>query len=82
MPHDIIRPMANNSLLTRLGIVRSAIRKDLLYFFIPWLTVLYIELQFIGRDNLSGFWGIIWGVVKQPQSLLMLPVGKIIGLIL
>jgi protein-S-isoprenylcysteine O-methyltransferase Ste14 len=74
--------MAKNGFLKRHGIVRSAIRKDMLYFFLPWLTVFYIELQFCGRDRLSGFWGTIWGLVKQPQNLIMFPVQSIIGMAL
>jgi protein-S-isoprenylcysteine O-methyltransferase Ste14 len=77
--------MAKNGFLKRHGIVRSAIKKDMLYFFLPWLTVFYLELQFCGRDGrdrLSGFWGTIWGLVKQPQNLIMFPVQSIIGMAL
>ncbi len=43
-----------------------------------------MELVFCERygDGLSGFWGIIWGLVKQPQNLFMFPVQRIIGLAL
>lgn len=82
MPHDIIRPVANNGLLIRLGIVRSSIKKDLLYFFVPWLTVLCLELLFIEEDKSAGIWQTIWSVLMQPQSLLMFPVEKTTGLFL
>jgi protein-S-isoprenylcysteine O-methyltransferase Ste14 len=74
--------MANNGFLKRHGIVRNAIRKDILQFALPGMTVFIIELQFCVRDGLSGFWGTIWGLVKQPQTLSMFPVQSIIGLAL
>ncbi len=51
--------------------VRNAIRKDLLYFFLPWITVMCIEALFFASD-----------FNKQPQSLLSFPVYSIIGLAL
>jgi protein-S-isoprenylcysteine O-methyltransferase Ste14 len=73
-----------NGFLKRHGIVRNAIRKDILYFAIPGLTVFIIGLHFCGRygDGLSGIWGVIWGLFKQPQNLSMYPVHRIIGLAL
>lgn len=73
--------MAKNGFLKRHGIVRNAIKKDIFYFALPWLTVWVIGLRFCG-DRLSGFWGTIWGLVKQPQNLFMFPVQSIIGLAL
>ena len=63
--------MAKRDFLSRLGIVRNAIRKDLFYFFIPWITVICIELLFCASD-----------LVKQPQRLSSFPVDSIIGLTL
>jgi protein-S-isoprenylcysteine O-methyltransferase Ste14 len=78
--------MAKNGFLKRHGIVRNAIKKDILYFFLPWLAVFCIELYFCARYgnglSLSGFWGTIWGLVKQPQNLFMFPVQSIIGMAL
>jgi hypothetical protein len=59
--------MAKNGFLKRHGIVRNAIRKDILQFALPGMTVFIIELQFCVRDGLSGFWGTIWGLVKKPN---------------
>ncbi len=73
--------MARNGFLERHGIVRNAIRKDILYFALPGITVFTIELLFCA-DGLSGFWGTIWGLVKQPLNLFMFPVHSIIGLAL
>jgi len=76
--------MAKNGFLKRHGIVRNAIRKDMLQFALPAMTVFVMGLFFCGRygNGLSGFWGIIWGLVKQPQNLFMFPVQSIIGLAL
>ncbi len=70
-------PMAKHTFRDRL-FVRSAIRKDLLYFFLPWVPVMFIELLFCARDVLSG----ISDLVEQPQSLFSFQVESIIGLAL
>ena len=72
---------ARNRLLERLGIIRHTIKKDLLLFFVPWLTVFYLELRFcwIYGDGLAGIWEAIWGLVRQPQKLFSLPTQRMIG---
>ena len=76
--------MANNGFLKRHGIVRSAIKEDILVFGIPALTVFSIGLVFCARagarTGLTNFWGIVWDLVKQPQDLLTFPVQSILGL--
>ena len=76
--------MAKRGFLKRHGIVRNAIGADLLQFALPGMTVFCMELYFCGRygDGLSGFWGVIWDLVKQPQNLIRFPVQRIIGLAL
>ena len=74
--------MAKDGFLKRHGIVRNAIRKDILQFALPGITVLSLGLFFCARDGLSGFWGIIWELIKHPQNLFLLPVHSIIGLAL
>ncbi|MCA9925033.1 MAG: isoprenylcysteine carboxylmethyltransferase family protein [Anaerolineales bacterium] len=76
--------MSKNGFLERLGIARHAIKKDLLFFFLPWFTLFYMELIFCSKygDGVSGIWGIIWELVKHPQKLFMLPLQRIIGLAL
>jgi protein-S-isoprenylcysteine O-methyltransferase Ste14 len=73
--------MPKRGFLARHGIVRNAIRKDILQFAIPAIIIFFMELIFCA-DSLSGFWGTIWGLVKQPQNLSMFPVQSIIGLAL
>jgi protein-S-isoprenylcysteine O-methyltransferase Ste14 len=86
MSVDSAEAMAKNGFLKRHGIVQNAIRRDILQFALPAMTVFIIELQFCARDSarngLSGFWGTVWGLVKQPQTLSMFPVQSIIGLAL
>jgi protein-S-isoprenylcysteine O-methyltransferase Ste14 len=74
--------MAKNGFLKRHGIVRNAIKEDILFFAIPGLIVFSIGLLFCVSDGLSGFWGTIWGLIKQPQNLFMFPVQSIIGMAL
>ena len=75
--------MAKRGFLARHGIVRNAVREDMLYFALPGLTVFIIELLFCdAKGGVSGFWGTIWGLVKQPQNLFMFPVQSIIGMAL
>jgi protein-S-isoprenylcysteine O-methyltransferase Ste14 len=72
--------MAKNGYLKRHRIVRNAIRKDIFQFALPGSAVFLIELLFCISDGLSGLWGTIWSLVKQPQTLSMLPMQSIIGL--
>jgi protein-S-isoprenylcysteine O-methyltransferase Ste14 len=74
--------MVKKGFLKRHGIIRNAIRKDILQFAIPALTIFILELIFIKRDGISGFWGNVWSLVKQPQNLSMFPVHSIIGMAL
>jgi protein-S-isoprenylcysteine O-methyltransferase Ste14 len=74
--------MPKRGFLARHGIERNAIRKDILQFAIPAIIIFCIELIFCVRDGLSGFWGTIWGLVKQPQNLSMFPLQSILGLAL
>ena len=53
----------------------------MLQFAIPAIIIFFMELIFCA-DSLSGFWGTIWGLVKQPQNLSMFPVLRIVGLAL
>ena len=76
------RIMAKSGFLKKHGITRNAIKKDLIQFVLPGMTVFIIELQFCARNHLSGIWGTIWDLVKQPQTLFMLPVQSVIGLAL
>jgi len=73
--------MAKRGFLARHGIVRNAVRKDIFQFAIPAIILFFIELLFCA-DSLTGFWGTIWGLVKQPQNLSMFPALKIVGLAL
>ena len=78
--------MAKKDFYKKYGIARNAIRDDILQFAIPGMTVFFIELLFCdsdgARNGLSRFWGIVWGLVKQPQNLSMFSVQSIIGLTL
>jgi len=77
--------MANNGFLKRHGIVRNAIKEDILFFGIPALTVFSIGLVFCARAGaragLTSFWGIVWDLVKQPQDLFTFPMHSILGLV-
>ena len=72
--------MAKNGFFKRNRFARNAIRKDIFQFALPGLTVFIIVLLFCAREGLSGFWGTIWDLVKQPRTMSMLPVVSIIGL--
>ena len=73
--------MAKREFLVGHGIVRNAIRKDIVQFAIPAIIIFFMELIFCA-DSLTGIWGTSWGLVKQPQNLSMFPVLRIVGLAL
>jgi protein-S-isoprenylcysteine O-methyltransferase Ste14 len=74
--------MDDHGFLKRQGIVRSAIRADIVFFAIPALTVLILGLYFCAKAGLSGFWGIVWNVITHPQELSELSLHRIVGLAL
>ena len=74
--------MVHRGFLKKHGIVRNAIKKDLIQFAIPGLIIFGIEIYFCARDGLTGFWGSVWELIKQPQDLLSLPLNRIVGLAL
>jgi protein-S-isoprenylcysteine O-methyltransferase Ste14 len=76
--------LAKNRLSERSGIVRNAIGKDLLFFFLPFILVFFIELILCETygDGLSDIWAVLWQLIKHPQSLSLLPPRRIIGLAL
>ncbi len=76
--------MANNEFLKRHGIVRNAIKDDMIYFAVPAIIVFTIGLVFCAiagaRAGLTNFWGIVWDLVKQPGDLFTFPMHSIMGL--
>ncbi len=72
--------MEDHGFLKRHGIVRSAIRADIVFFAIPGMTVLVLGLYFCTKAGLSGFWGIAWNLITHPQELSELPLHRIVGL--
>ncbi len=68
--------------LSRHGIVRNAIKKDILFFGIPALTVFFLGLIVSGRDGYDGLIEAIWELVKDPQNLRLLSIWNIAGLTL
>ena len=66
--------MTKRGYLSRHGIVRNAIKKDILLFGIPALTVFYLGLIVSGRDGYDGLVGAMWELVKDPQNLRLLSI--------
>jgi len=60
--------MAKRGFLERHGVVRNAIREDLLFFGIPPLLVFTAGLVVSGRDGYDGLTSTIWGMVKNPEK--------------
>jgi len=74
----------SKGILEKIGIVRNSLRKDLLLFFLPFLTFFFLGLILCQShgEGWTGIWGTIWGLIKQPQNLTELPSHRIIGLVL
>lgn len=71
--------MAGRRFLAKLGIVRDAMREDLLFFALPgglvWVTALVVTT----RDSYGGLWPTIWELLRQPGSFFTLPVHSVVG---
>ena len=74
--------MAKRGFLSRHGIVRNAIREDVLFFAIPAVLVFFAGLGFSARDGWDGVVVTIGDLVRQPGSLYLLSVQNTVGLIL
>jgi protein-S-isoprenylcysteine O-methyltransferase len=74
--------MAKPEFLKRHGVVRSAIKKDILFFGIPALTVFILGLIFSGSDGYDGLLRAIWELIKDPHKLFLISIWNIAGLVL
>jgi protein-S-isoprenylcysteine O-methyltransferase Ste14 len=74
--------MARRVYVGKHGIVRSAIRKDLLFFGLPALTVLVLGLIACGRDEYDGMVSTLFRMFCDPEAARRLSVSKIVGLVL
>jgi protein-S-isoprenylcysteine O-methyltransferase Ste14 len=74
--------MEKRGYLSRHGIVRNVIKKDILYFGIPALTVFTLGLIVSAIDGYDGLVGTIWELVKDPQKVPLLSIWNIAGLTL
>lgn len=70
--------------LEKSGIVRHVMKQDLLFFFLPFLTAICLELIVceIYGDGFTGIWGALWELIKQPQTLFVLPWNRAVGPVL
>ncbi len=60
--------------------MRKTIKKDILFFGVPALTVFLLGLIFSGRDGYDGLVGTIWYLIMHPENLRLLSVWNIAGL--
>jgi len=72
--------MAGRGFLARHGIVRSAIREDLLFFALPGLVVFTAGLILSARDGYDGLVGTLWRLIKHPRDVYQLSAENIAGL--
>ena len=68
--------------LSRHGIVRNAVRKDMLFFALPAIVVLIIGLLVSARDGYDGMVETLWSLIWHPQNLHLLSVPNIVGLVM
>ena len=74
--------MDRRGYLEKHGIARSAIKKDLLLFALPALTVLTLGLIVCGRDEYDGMVETLFRMLFDPEVARRLSVSKIVGLVL
>ena len=74
--------MPKRGFLERHGIVRNAIKEDVLYFAIPALLVFTAGLVVSSLDGYGGLMKKLWELVNQPEKLYSLSAQSILGLAL
>jgi protein-S-isoprenylcysteine O-methyltransferase Ste14 len=76
------RSMEKHGFLERHGVVRYVIKKDLLYFALPWILVMFIGFAVSFSDGWEGLFVTFGKLISQPKRLFSLPVQSIAGLAL
>jgi len=73
-----------NKLLNKLGIEKHSLKKDLFQFFIPFFSVflLGLILSQVYGEGITGIWAVLWGLIKQPRSIVDTPAYRVVGLVL
>ncbi len=74
--------MAKRGFLEKHGVVRHAMRKDLLYFALPWVLILFFGFAASFSDGWEGLFVTLGKLISQPKSIFTLPVQSIVGLVL
>jgi len=74
--------MAKRGFLKNHGIVRNAVREDMLYFAIPALLVFTAGLVVSAWDGFDGFVTMTWKLARQPENLYFFSVQNMVGLAL
>ena len=71
--------MAGRRFLAKHGIVRNAMREDLLFFLLPAGLVFVTALVVTTRTGYHGLWATIWELLSHPGSFFTLPVHSVAG---
>ena len=75
--------MSKPGLLEKHGIVRNAIRVDMLQFGLPFFAVFAVGIVLSAKGGgLESLWPTIWRVIREPASFFALSVERATGLIL
>ncbi len=74
--------MAMHDYLRKDGIVRNAVKKDLLFFGIPALLVFTSGLILSARDGYDGLLTTIWDLIRHQDRLQQLSAQNVAGLLL
>lgn len=74
--------MSKSSFFEVHGIVRSAIRQDLLYFAIPALAIFTWGLFVSAEDGWVNLLPTLWQLIRMPRSLTLLSIQNALGLIM
>ncbi len=74
--------MTKRKFLLRHGIVRNAIREDVIFFALPTLLIFFAGLIVSARNGYDGLLSTIWDLVRQPENLRLLSIQNTVGLAL
>jgi protein-S-isoprenylcysteine O-methyltransferase Ste14 len=72
--------MSKRGFLARHGVVRNAVKADLITFALPALLVFVFGLIVSGRDGYDGLTAALWRVATEPQFRSQLSAANIAGL--
>ena len=72
----------NQKFYKKYGIIRESIKKDILFFWIPFFSIFLLGLVFSNLNKYGGFFSLLTRLINRPQNVFLLSLQNVFGLFL